>query len=69
MRDKVLKSFLILSMVFLIFTILVSSATSRSSTLPVKPIQITRQDPDLPCMKYQQRAILEKLHKIEEKVK
>ena len=69
MRDKILKSFLILSMIFLVFTILVSAATSKSSALPAKPVQITRQDPDLPCMKYQQRAILEKLHKIEEKVK
>ena len=69
MRDNILKIFFVLSALFLIFTISVKTATSSSTEVPAAPIKITKQDPRLPCMKYQQHVILEKLHRIEEKVR
>jgi hypothetical protein len=69
MKDNILKIFFVLSILFLIFTISVKTATSSSAEVPVTSIKITKQDPTLPCMKYQQHVILEKLHRIEEKIR
>tara|TARA_R110000824_G_scaffold256938_1_gene445928 strand:- start:609 stop:818 length:210 start_codon:yes stop_codon:yes gene_type:complete len=69
MKEKLLKIFFVLSILFLVFVISVKSTTSSSAEVPFKPIKITKQDPKLPCMLYQQHVILEKLHRIEEKIK
>jgi len=69
MKEKLLKIFFVLSMFFLIFTIFVKSVKTSSAEIPIKPVKITNQNPDIPCMKQQQRVILEKLHRIEEKVR
>jgi len=69
MRDSILKIFFVISVLFLIFTFSVKTATSNSTDVLAAPIKITKQDPRFPCMKLQQHVILEKLHRIEEKVR
>jgi len=71
MKTKRCKVFLLISVIFMILTMIfgprIVSASHIHATVDEKP-PLTQQHPEKPCLKMQQRAILDKLEIIEEVV-
>lgn len=69
MKTKRCKVFLLISVIFTILTLLFGPRiVSAAHESQIDKAPITKQLPDKPCLKMQQRAILEKLEHIEESV-
>jgi hypothetical protein len=71
MKTKRCKVFLLISVIFMILTMIFGPrivSASHTQAPPDKKAPLTRQHPEKPCLKMQQRTILDKLEKIEEVV-
>ena len=71
MKTKRCKVFLLISIIFMLLTMIFGPRIVSASYVhapPDKKAPLTKQHPEKPCLKMQQRAILDKLEKIEEVV-
>ena len=70
MKTKHCKVFLLISVIFMLLTMIFGSRLANPAILdaPKSLAPITKQNPEKPCLKTQQRQILKKLEKLEEAV-
>ncbi len=71
MKTKHCKVFLLISVTFMLLTMIFGSRPASPTNLEVlKELPpITKQNPEKPCLKTQQRQILKKLETLEEAIK
>ena len=71
MKTKHCKVFLLISVTFMLLTMIFGSRPASPTYLEVlKELPpITKQNPEKPCLKTQQRQILKKLETLEEAIK
>jgi len=70
MKTKHCKVFLLISVAFMLLTMIFGSRLASPTNLevPKELPPITKQNPEKPCLKTQQRQILKKLETLEEAV-
>ena len=69
MKTKPCKVFLLISVVFMLITIILAPQLKDVAAEEVPKTPITKQNPEKPCLKVQQRAILDKLEHLEEELR